>query len=605
MLLEKDMANIGYALDESGVNPANKVTERRILTSKVVDGRCFMIPKVTPFFADGLVITYGNTQLIEDVDYQLILQSPELSERLPKSVFGGILFHKLELNQIVDLEYQTPGGDFNLPLGHTTENLIRLIRNPYFTTFSQILGTPLGLPTYEHIHDWHSTQDYASMDNRLNQLYMVLASRGGSGSGDSGSWATALLQHLNASVAHTKAQVGLGNLQNYPLAQFADFAGPTYPNDKYVTPRTVMYGINIYIGDKLAGFEEELAGFKETIADTNSNWNQLQVSWNDLKATLDTINRNYTTMVTSVQGYNQSLIALNQSYQTVIENQNQWQLTVSDFNTKLLQYGQSYDAFVLTRDTLLDEFATVKSNFTTLSQAVTNYVSTLTAIGERVTRIETHALYPATKTITSGSYHFRIKPGEKYNITLIGGGGGVGEYITDPPSLSSIMNGEHGQPTSFWCIQAHNNTGAWSPASKPIVVAGGGFGGCSSYGDVGGVVASYGIGGRGGNFEIQDNTVTILEASAGEGGLKGYGVYQATDLSTQEMGYDLFGSMWGRGATTAKAVGQGGEGAKVQFVYENKTTKELEYMITVGNRGRSYNPAKNNAVGGLAIITKV
>ena len=598
------MANIGYPLDELGTNPDNKVFERRVLTAKVIDGRCFMIPKVTPFFADGLSITTGTTTLIRDVDYQLILHSPEMVERLDKDVYAGILFHKLTLNQIVDLNYQTPGGDFNLPLGHTAENLARLMRNPIYTTFSQITGTPAGLPTFSHIEDWSAVQDFGDLVNKMNLIYLALLAKGTGGSGGDGSiFLQALQDHINTTgQAHTKEQVGLGNLQNYPVAQYTDFNGPTYPINRYVTPRTVMYAINLFIGDAIDKVKTQISDLEALSQQTQSDWNQLQLEWNDLKTTLNAVSQNYQQMVQQVQGYQQNLVQLNQNYATVIQNQQTWTQKLQEINTTMLEYSQDYVAVIQAKDQLIIEFNALKQAYDSYAQSITNLTNGLSSAVARITGLEKHALYPQTKVITQGSYNFKIKAGEKFEITLIGAGGGVGEYITDPPSLSAIMNGEHGGSTSFWCLQSNN--GEYTPNNKAIAVAEGGFGGCSSYGNVSGTVSSWGIGGRGGAFEVQQSLIEPIELSNGEGGLKGYGDFNAT-ISTQNQGYEYFGTKWGKGALTNNAVGQGGEGAIASFRYENKTQKELDFQVVVGVRGRSYNPSKNNATGGLAIIKKI
>lgn len=601
------MANIGYALDELGTNPDNKVTERRILTSKVLDGRCFMIPKVTPFFGDvdKVTIKFGNNVLVRDIDYQLILHSPELEERLGKEVVGGILFHKLEVNQIVDIEIQTPGGDFNLPLGHTTENLARIIRNPIFTTFSQITGTPTGLPTFSHIQDWASVTDFAMMTGEMRLIYLALLAKNTGGNGGDGSaFLTALQQHITGTSSHTKEQVGLGNLFNYPVSQYSDFVGPTYPNNKYVTPRAVMYAINLFIGNSIQEVNDKITELEQLTQGSQQDWNALKQQWNDLQVTLQSVTQNYQQLLRQVQGYQQAVENIDQSYQVVIENQQTWTAKLEEFNQTLIGYQSSYTAVIQAKDQLLTQMQqlnTAYTNFTTVHQQLVLSVNEYT---QRTVTLERHSLYPQSKVLTAGSFNFRIKKGEKFNITLIGAGGGVGEYLTDPPSIASFMNGEHGQSTSFWCLQSLAN-GERAPDNVPIAIAGGGFGGCSSYGDVAGNVAMFGIGGRGGTFEVQETLITLSEGSAGEGGFKGFGQYNPATISTQETGYEYYGKWWGRGAITATAVGQGGEGAKVDFIYENKTDFDLEFMVVVGSRGRSYSPNKSNATGGLAIITKI
>lgn len=600
------MANIGYVLDEFGTNPDNKVTERRILTSKVIDGRCFMIPKVTPFYGDvdKFTIKFGNNILLRDIDYQLILHSPELEERLGKEVCGGILFHKLEVNQIVDIEYQTPGGDFNMPLGHTVENLARIIRNPLYTTFSQITGTPTGLPTFSHIEDWQSVSDWADFGNKLQLVYLALLAKNTGNGGDGSAFLTALQQHITGTSAHTKEQVGLGNLFNYPVSQYSDFAGPTYPNNKYVTPRTVMYAINLFIGNAINEVNEKISELEQLTQGSKQEWTALKQQWIDLQTTLNSVSLNYQALLRQVQGYQQAVENIDQSYQVVIQNQQTWTNKLNEFNQTLINYQSEYAAVIDAKNQLLQQMETLNASYVAFNQTQQQLLENINAYTVRTKALEAHTLYPAAKTLTSGSFNFKIKKNEKFKFILVGAGGGVGEYITDPPSLSSIMNGEHGQNTTLWCLTSMTN-GEQSPDNIPLAIAGGGFGGCSSYGNVAGDVSSFGIGGRGGKHEIRTDLVTLLEGSDGEGGFKGFGQHNASNLSAQETGYEFFGKWWGKGAITATAVGQGGEGAKLDFTFTNTSNYDLEFMVVVGSQGRSYDPLKSNATGGLAIITKI
>lgn len=597
------MANIGYALDILGTNPNNKVSETRTLTKKAIDGRAFVIPKAAPFFAEGVVVVSNGVRLIENKDYHLILVSEELSHTTERKVVGGILFNTLAVNTQVSFDVQTIGGDFNLPVGNTAENLARLIRNPTFTTWSQLVGTPAGLPTHSHIHDWGSTVGWEGFIAKFEQLINVLLISAGTGGGSDSAFLVALQNHLKSTTAHTPAAVGLGNLSNFTLAQDADYNTLPYPNNKYVTPRSVMYAITRFIGNDLKAQQELIDNLEDTLNSNTQAYKDLVNEWNDLQLTLRAVNQNYGTMVTSVNAYKEDLLRFEQEYRNIGEQQELWNAKVSEFNQTVQGYGKQYEDFIKVRDQLLTGFETMTTAFTEHKTLVTEVSTAITALAARVDSLEKHGMYPENKILTAGSFNFKIKPGQKFAITLIGAGGGVGEYITDSVSSGAIYNGEHGGSTSLFCMQDLTN-GEFSPSTQAVATAGGGFGAIASYGNSAGVVATHGIGGRGGNFRLHPSIIPE-EASNGEGGLKGYGNYVKGDLSTQDMGYEYFGNKFGKGATTENALGQGGEAAIVRFRFENKLKVDLEFMLVVGVAGRSYNPDKSNATGGLAILTLI
>lgn len=597
------MANIGYALDILGTNPNNKVSETRTLTKKAVDGRAFVIPKAAPFFAEGVVVVSNGVRLIENKDYHLILVSEELSHTTERKVVGGILFNTLAINTQVTFTVQTVGGDFNLPVGNTVENLARLIRNPLFTTWSQLTGTPAGLPTHDHVHDWGSTVGWEGFIAKFEQLINVLLLSAGSGSGSDSAFLVALQNHLSSKTAHTPAAVGLGNLSNFQLAQDADYNVIPYPNNKYVTPRSVMYAITRFIGDDLKLQKDHINELEDTLNSNTNAYRELVGEWNDLQLSLNAIQQNYSNMVTTVNGYKEDLLRFEQEYRNIGEQQELWNAKVSEFNKTVTGYGKQYEDFIKVRDELLNGFESMANAFIEHKTLVIEVASDINALKGRVVALEKHAIYPESKILTSGSFNFKIKAGQKFAITLIGAGGGVGEYVTDTASTGAVYNGEHGGSTSLFCLQDLTN-GEFSPSTEALAIAGGGFGGIASYGNSAGVVSVHGIGGRGGNFRLRQGLVPE-EASNGEGGLKGYGNYVKGELSTQDMGYEYFGNKFGKGAITENAVGQGGEGAIIRFQFENKLKTDLEFMLSVGVAGRSYNPDKSNATGGLAILTLI
>lgn len=602
------MANIGYDIDELGTNPNNKVVETRTLSKQVIDGRLFVIPKAAPFFAKNHTIKIGNTTLVRDVDFAFILHSNELSERLADEIYGGIIFNNASVNDVASITLQTVGGDFNLPIGNTIESMARLIRNPHFTTWSDVVGTPTGLPTFTHLHDWSSVKDFDSLCDSLNLIYLALIAQidtsGTGGSGTSGAFLLALKNHLESNQAHDKNAVGLGLVQNYAMAVDTDFTKAPYPANKYTSPRTVMYAINLFLDGKINEINSVMQTLQTSFEEVQAGFAENNEEWNNVSSNLSAVDQSYKRLVEEVKVLTDALTTVNTNYNAVNENQQNWLNKLAQINDTLAAQTTAYNQVVGNYTQLSNNFNTLQSAYSQYRDLLQNWQNDNAAIINRLNNIEKTSIYLTNKVLTAGSHRFHIKPGEKYRMVLIGAGGGVGTYSDQAPSLSSVLNGEHGGSTSFWCLQNMVN-GEFTPTSTPIVVAGGGFGGCASYGNNAGIVSSFGIGGRGGDFKYVQNLINLLEASAGEGGIKGNGNYNAAVTSQQDTGYTYFDSKWGQGAITATALGQGGEGAIVRFEFTNTTTRELEFMIDVGAAGRSYDPTKSNATGGIAIINKV
>ena len=83
-----------YPIDPTGISPSNRVIDETQVISppgRVTDAS-FFVPRVNPFFREGLVIKQGTRTLIENVDYQLVFRSVALSEHFERELFGGVMF---------------------------------------------------------------------------------------------------------------------------------------------------------------------------------------------------------------------------------------------------------------------------------------------------------------------------------------------------------------------------------------------------------------------------------------------------------------------------------------------------------------------------------
>lgn len=210
-----------YAFDPSGVSGANKITGENHAVSppKTIGDISFIVPRITPFFAAGLIVKLGSRVLTEGVDYILIFHHLSLSAHLSKPIFGGIAFRNPEFTGSVTIDYQTVGGDFQLGDLDILEKLSRRMGSIHYVTFDQIAGTPSSYPPDNHYHDWET--GIADMGDVVDAIELMTAEIG-KNPGSLSELSVKVDAHLNAPNAHTKASVGLGQVQNLATAAVVD-----------------------------------------------------------------------------------------------------------------------------------------------------------------------------------------------------------------------------------------------------------------------------------------------------------------------------------------------------------------------------------------------
>ena len=601
------MANIGYPLDVAGNKPENIVNEHRTLTKQVEDGRLLVIPRAAPFFVKDLDIKTSSRPLVLGVDYTLILKSFEYTQLCAgNEIVGGILFNSLSVNESVTITYRTLGGEYNVPANNIIEDSVRLIKNPNFTTFSQVVDTPAGVVPYSHIGEFGSTEGYDSLIKQLELLSLAL---GGTGDNTSGDLVSKLLaEHIKSKAAHSKESVGLGNVGNFTVASSSDFDKIPYTDQKYATPYTVMYAINLFIGDQINDLKKNVETLGRSIGTNNDSYGKLQDKYNEFVKTLEGITTTYTSVASSISEYENTLNSYKISNDEIVQNQKEWLTNLEALKNQVVQYSNEYSEFSQAKNSLLGNMKSLENSYSDNNLKLTQYLETVNNLVTSVRNIENYNIYQKTATYTAGSHKFKLKPNEKVMVTLIGAGGGAGSYVVGDYNAGVNYNGEHGGDTSLWCFQDITN-GERTPSEQPLINAGGGFGGVCSFGnDDGSKLTVAGLGGRGGEFTYikNENILVLKEASRGDGGLKGVADKNAsTTYINQQLGYENFGKMFGRGGFKAKAVGAGGEGALVKAVISNPYKVDLEFVINVGTRGRSVLTPVEEALGGLAILEKV
>lgn len=223
------MKQYAWEFDPYGTNPNNYITgERHTLTPDSGKGFHFFIPKAAPFFLKDIEIVHVGTgrKLIEGVDWQPGWMFELATRRTYLPVYAAISILDKTLNGTFEIKYRTIGGEYTLDDATLLEYLSNVLTDPRVTTWEAIVEKPLFFAPLEHRFN---IDQLVGMDDAVEALDRIR---------------DALLQSINALYpsfnvhladksnphAVTKAQVGLGNVQNYPMATDEEAAAGTARN---------------------------------------------------------------------------------------------------------------------------------------------------------------------------------------------------------------------------------------------------------------------------------------------------------------------------------------------------------------------------------------
>lgn len=220
-----------YPIDPTGISPSNRVIDETQVISppgRVTDAS-FFVPRVNPFFREGLVIKHGTRTLIENVDYQLVFRSVALSEHFERELFGGVMFTDRNYVGTLKISYQVLGGDFQNNEYELLERLARVSGAIRWVTYDQLIGTPSGFPPAYHQHDME--KDLVNMGDVVDAVEKIAVELG-KAPASLDEVNTRMNAHLTQAHAHTKSQIGLSNIENLAVASDAEVKAGAR---KYVT----------------------------------------------------------------------------------------------------------------------------------------------------------------------------------------------------------------------------------------------------------------------------------------------------------------------------------------------------------------------------------
>jgi len=246
---------IQYPLDLDGTSPTNKIVgERREITQNTA--RVF-VPLAGPFYTSTFVIRNVDTgkDLVPVDDYVLAQPFAQASLRSGKDVMCAVVL-KVQAPITVEMDYQVVGGEYSWNLGALKDLIEELNLDERPIKWGSIIGRPTMYPPAPHIHDIGDTYGWEYVTWQLERITNAILVGDEASHDELRQQMQFIRDQLQANIdavdkkvddhlndfanphKTTKAQVGLGLVENYQVASSAEALAGTAAN-RYMTPTLV------------------------------------------------------------------------------------------------------------------------------------------------------------------------------------------------------------------------------------------------------------------------------------------------------------------------------------------------------------------------------
>ena len=245
--------NHSYPFDPTGTKGSNRIVrEKHALSPPAWKDYHFIIPKLAPFFRGSLKIRDLNTgrELIEGVDWAASHRFMDASRATARPVYGSITFYDKTLLGVMEIEYQTLGGDWTIDSDLILELLVNTATNPRITTWEEIVDVPHQFPVIDHEYHLDDLVGMSQVKDAIENVGRTIQ--------DTRDVRPIVSSHINnQDNPHqvTKAQIGLGSVEDYPPSTRADALNAT-SGESYMTPIRVRQSIEKYAYGQLAEHEK-------------------------------------------------------------------------------------------------------------------------------------------------------------------------------------------------------------------------------------------------------------------------------------------------------------------------------------------------------------
>lgn len=249
------MSNTEVALpfDPTGESPDNRFTaEVHELSAET--GPAFAL-NYGSYYTESLIIRAmpSNELLKPNIDYKPIHLNDQVTRETGKEVCAVIRIMNPNYAGTYHVTYQAVGGNYSINIDVLRQLIEASGLDDRPVSWGEILNVPEGFPPAAHVHDIR--KDVFGWDGVITMLERIEAAIKKDDPGlinalyafferritEELSQTTALDAHKQASDAHTKSQVGLGNVPNYGPATDTDVRN--LAADKLMTPQRMPVAV--------------------------------------------------------------------------------------------------------------------------------------------------------------------------------------------------------------------------------------------------------------------------------------------------------------------------------------------------------------------------
>ena len=231
-----------YPFDPTGSATSNAVAnERHVLSPPAWKDFYFIVPKQAPYFRDSLRVIHrpSGKLLVEGVDYHCTHYFHAASHGVARRVYGSITMLDKTLTGVLEISYQTIGGDWILDASADLTRLTNTQTNPRITTWEEVVDVPYQFPPIDHEWNLEDLKGVEAILPILEEMTEAIRTA-------SGSEFAAHVADKNNPHSVTKAQVGLDQVQNFPFANIAEAQAGTL-NTRYMTPVRTKNFVDAYL----------------------------------------------------------------------------------------------------------------------------------------------------------------------------------------------------------------------------------------------------------------------------------------------------------------------------------------------------------------------
>lgn len=251
-------------LDLKGNKPSNRIIgEQRTLVQVTNKPHRVLVPRMGAFYANNALKLQANGQvLVPGKDYTTTYLYSELSKLASIPIYALLVIINPDIPNQVVLDYQAVGGPFGLDVSELGALLDAISEDNFRVDFEDIVNKPLAYNPAEHEDEYwqlYGAENTLTVINRVARLAGLKDTSIKNSMVDYSNWyydlaAARHQQERDQFTAHvrdkgnphadTKATVGLGSVNNWPMATTVEHTNKEMAN-KYAQPEGSLHVLTI------------------------------------------------------------------------------------------------------------------------------------------------------------------------------------------------------------------------------------------------------------------------------------------------------------------------------------------------------------------------